>query len=310
MGGRCFQRGGNPVLPQKERPFEQVGVLWAAKELRMAQPIDETVVETIRELLANGPSEEVARLFMESQQRGALPQGPGLLQWIMSAFDPDSTRTLVQSFAHQACVYCTKGLVPCEKCEGKGHIDYTFVCEDCFGLGVRACQFCNGTGWVTWDFVPEGLHVLTLAERTKEAVDSLRARQMGAAPGTARERFLQAVQLLLAINRDMGVLENTVAFSEKERLLSRQDRKVLDAMVGSAVREVPPAEQQRARAVREMIAALNILAQDTSLDEEKRQFEKERVEFYRSAGARTPPFEGTFLRHPFLEDKSQDERSP
>ena len=55
------------------------------------------------------------------------------------------------------------------------------------------------------------------------------------------------------------------------------------------------------RPVRQMASALSALAKDQGLEDRKREFEDDRAELYESAIASDPPFEGTFLAHPFLE---------
>lgn len=247
---------------------------------------------------------------MELQQHGALPRGRRVIRWIASTFGAAWTRTLILGFAHQPCVFCSHGLVSCDRCTGKGHLDYAFLCEDCFGLGVRPCGFCNGTGWASWDFVPAELRLLVLAERTKAAVDSIRARQRQATPSEEKLSFLQSTQLLLAVNKDMGVLENTVTYSDKARPQSAREREMVHAMIDSMVEFAPLAQQQRLAAVKEMIDAVRALSLDASIEQQKRSFEKDRLQFYRAACEAEPPFEGTFLRHPLLENRVSPGSSP
>ena len=115
---------------------------------------DPKLLAAVREALVQGKPSEAVQIFLEAQQKGGLPRGEGLMGWVTTTLGPDLAKTLVSAFVHEPCMFCAKGLVSCERCEGKGHSDYTFVCEECFSLGLRPCRFCNAMSWASLDFAP------------------------------------------------------------------------------------------------------------------------------------------------------------
>jgi hypothetical protein len=87
-------------------------------------------------------------------------------------------------------------------------------------------------------------------------------------------------------------IDETVVLAIRELLAQGQSAEAVRLFVDS---------QQRG--VKEMIAALEALSLDMSLEEDKRLYEKDRIEFYQLACRKEPPFAGTFLRHSFPEDR-------
>lgn len=254
--------------------------------------------------LEEGHHRKAARLFSDAVARGMLTHGAELHAQLVRAIGEAHVEELVDGLSRRSCFYCKGGLEPCGECTGSGRGDADAVCPSCVGLGVARCDFCDGTGLASIDTVPEGLETHVLLERGARAVATMPhvLEQPLPQPGdrSPTRALIKSAQLLLDLNKLLGVLENTVTSraelhvhatdAQTERL--ERIREACNAVAGDA--------RRRAQAILAHMAKLAAhKAQRARPGSRKRRAAQSAALFYRRL-SEDADFRGTSLEHPFL----------
>ncbi len=261
----------------------------------------------IAALNKNRPA-EAARLFVGCVLHKTVPQGPGLMRWLVRAIGRADTRRLTQALAQQHCFYCTKGIESCEQCNGRGYFDDSTICRTCSGLGVARCDFCAGSGYVTYKYIPEGLRMAAISERSRGAVAEIHSLLKEPIPLVTDRRLAasrRALMLLLAkLNRLMGVLENAIDESESMVPIHPAYADPADRVIRACMRAAAKLDPR----IRQVLMNLADVAQCEAAATSKpsvRKILEQRARFYRSLGS-SGDFTGTSLRRPFLKARRQE----
>lgn len=266
----------------------------------------EKIVRRIVEKLKSGKGLEAMSLFAEGQAHHILATTPDLPRRLVDLMGKKTADKLIAVFVHSPCPFCKKGRVKCENCEGHGHIDHEMVCTDCLSLGLIKCDFCDGSGWSTIDSIPAGLHALVLYQRTKVA--KARIKKILSKPIPQVERYKSTIilkkcaQLLMDLNRYIGVLENTVT-GKNELAKSRYwSKSKVKKIVISCIQTAIDAERKAREVVKHMAEMARTQAENQDEDSTAQKLAAVRADFYESLLDSSNIFEGTDLEHAFLDE--------
>jgi hypothetical protein len=260
------------------------------------------VLQSVRaELEARRPA-KAARVFLNGDAHNIFPKGAGLRPWLAKTIGKQQVGELVTSFARFPCFYCKKGLQPCERCEGSGHLPGAEICGACAGLSVTRCEFCDGSAWATITVVPAGLQPLVASERAKlaaERVDALLARPL---PQPSQRDPVKSAKscagLLLEVNRQLGVFENVVVAVQALLRTQPESKRLLVQILGRSCRAGAAAEG-RVRELISQLAACSKLQADTARPAKLRKLATAGAAYYEEL-AKSDAFAGTPFDHPFL----------
>lgn len=269
----------------------------------------EKFIHTIMEKLKQGNMQETMSLLAKGQARHILDSTPDLPKRLVEIMGKKMTDKLIDVFVHSPCLFCKKGRVTCENCDGHGHIDYRMVCTDCLSLGLVKCNFCDGSGWSTIDSIPAGLRALVLYQRTKVAEARIKKILLVPITNLARHKSIiilkKYAQLLMDLDRYLGVLENTVT-SKKELIRSRYwSRAKVKEIVISCIQTAIDAEGKAREIVERIAEIVQMQAESLNEDSDAQKLAAVRTEFYESLLDSSYVFGGTSLEHPFLNDAAK-----
>ncbi len=262
------------------------------------------VISLVREDLDKGRGNRAVQHFIEGYAYDLFPQGPQLATALPRLLGKRDAARLVTAFARFPCFYCTKGVEPCNHCNGAGELREHAVCARCCGFGNARCTLCDGSGWVAIGFVPPGLRLLVLQSRVEEVrkrlaalaakpVPNLSAR----APGRSHKACLREVNL---VNRYLGILENTIAACARLRASSPKWRGRLSKLSTTCARQGVKAAN-RLRAALEPLAACSAhCADDGRLADADRCRHDRLADFYARL-AECDTWDDTCLARPVLD---------
>ena len=285
----------------------------ADKEINQAgvSPNDriEKLVHTIVEKLKQGKGLEAMSLFAEGQMHHILSSTPNLPKHLVELMGKEMADKLIGVFVHSPCPFCKKGRVTCENCDGHGHINHEMVCADCLSLGLIKCDFCDGSGWSSIDSIPQGLRPLVLHQRTKVAKARIKRILSKPIPRPSQRKpvitLKKCAQLLMDLNRYIGVLENTVVTKDeltKSRFLSKNKA---NKIVFSSIQAAIAAEKRAREIVKHMAKIAQMQAKNPDQDSASQKLAAVRADFYESLLDSSNIFKGTNLEHPFLDEATK-----
>jgi hypothetical protein len=242
------------------------------------------------------------QLFLEGQANSLFPTGKGLPRWLIRTIGKKATGKLVDAFARQPCYFCKKGLVPCDECGGAGHFE-TRPCNGCLGMGIARCEFCDGAGWAAIDGVPDSLRPAVVTTRAEVAMANLKdLLDKPAASSSAESPAVQSTQcanLLLKLNRNIGVLENTVvALGQFQRAQSMPKRKA-GHLLKACVKFAIAAGDRVRRTLQCMSESARLEGSTAKAGSPRSEAAFKKAAMYKSLGE-SGKYSGTSLDHPFL----------
>jgi hypothetical protein len=259
-------------------------------------------VRQIQRMLAEKRPSDAVRLFLAAQERGEIPRGKKLVEWLRET-DKTFARRILTVFTHLSCPFCKNGLVTCEFCEGMGHVESTRICETCVGLGLMLCSFCGGTGWSPIQSVPRGIRVAVLLERAMVALARLGELSRRSTPAdegsnTAAD-FKKLATLLLGFNRQVSVLEAVLVAADNYRS-STENTTTLLKKTPEYSRAALLAGKRMFRLIRLMADRSRRLSRQAASYPKKTQLYALRAEFYQSLVDKDLPVEHTGIGHPMM----------
>jgi hypothetical protein len=263
------------------------------------------LVEEMLAHLKNGRIVEAAKLFLKGQADGIFPPDHHLPEKLVQTIGADVTNRIIVAFAHYPCPFCKKGRLECRDCGGHGHISHEIICERCLGLGIVRCDFCDGSGWMAMRDVPEGLRIAVFTMRAQTALKRLNLIFAEPVPRPSKNKPLIALkklaQLLVKVDRYMGVLENVLLMADKLRV----SEPLLKNKIGETSQRCVEAAAKSKEYVRKIIdcmvvsARLEMMAAENGSSEH--ELAKKRMEFYKGLLEKSDIFASLSEQHPFLE---------
>jgi len=269
----------------------------------------EKLVHAIVEKLKSGKGLEAMSLFAKGQAHHILSSTPDLPRRLVELMGKKMTDRFIALFVHSPCPFCKKGRVTCENCDGHGHIEHEMVCTDCLSLGLIKCDLCNGSGWSTIDSIPAGLRALVLYQRTKVAKARIKKILVRQVPNVARHKpaiiLKKCAQLLMDLNRYLGVLENTVVGKDELSETRYWTKSKVKKIVISCIQTAIDAERKAREIVGHMAKMGQNQAKNRDKDISAQKLAAIRAEFYESLLESSNIFAGTNLEHPFLDEATK-----
>jgi len=262
--------------------------------------------------LNRGRGSEAARLLLDVESRSPVPQETDLVEWLSARIGAKPTAKLVDAFVHLPCFYCKKGRSKCETCEGRGYLRDDMICDRCIGLGIERCDFCDGSGWVTIGDIPPDLKSPVLMRRVKIAfarIEGILRRVPSIVSGNrAPASFRNAAQLLINLDRQMGVLENAVT-AAKDVTDSQPDRaKEMAKLVRACVRAAVKVWPKATALIQHMANGSRREVEGADSQSGARARAERRAELCESLAA-SDMLSGTSLERPFLRRAVLDHRA-
>ncbi|MBN1765474.1 MAG: hypothetical protein JW860_09480 [Sedimentisphaerales bacterium] len=266
---------------------------------------DQTVetLKHIMEYVNAGHYWKAVRLFIEGQEKGILPRGAHIPGWLTESLGQKAAVKIVDAFARMPCFYCQNGLLPCETCEGQGYLYDMKTCDRCIGLGVAQCNFCNATGWVSLDYVPSGLQRTVINKRAKLAmrrIKTLLTQSLLPSHPKNDKSFKDYAQLFLDLNRQLGILENTLDLLKELPIITHKSIAVLNKTRAACIKSAWEAWKAMPEILQGMASALRLKSDNMKNDTEARRLVIRQAEYYQSLGNSSDNFLGTEWEHPFL----------
>lgn len=256
--------------------------------------------------LERGNGLEAMSLFAKGQAHHILATTPDLPRRLVDLMGMKMADKLIAVFVHSPCPFCNKGRVKCENCDGHGHIDYDMVCVDCMSLGLVTCDFCDGSGWRSIDSIPVGLRAVVLSQRMKAAINRIKRILSKPVPLPSQDKPLlnlkKCAELLIELNRYIGVLENTVVAKSELTKSNLWPQNEVNKMMNTCTQTAIAAQNQVREIIKHMAAIARTQAEKPDQDSTTRKLANARVAFYRSLVDSSDIFAGTNLEHPFLNE--------
>jgi hypothetical protein len=287
------------VTPTNERPDTP-----NASERGAPAPLNEKARRLLQEAVAaldKGAREEAVRLFLQGAAHGLIPEDPHLAQTLAEAIGKEAATRLIEALAVQPCFYCNRGHDVCEACGGSGRSAVFGICDRCLGLGQAFCDFCNGSGWTAIDFVPAGLRRAVVLARVRLAIAKIKGlieQPLPAADSAdLRQTGHACAALLVALNRNMGVLENAV-IALKESIPAAFVTPETTAKVTETCTRAAPLLDKRMRQVLGVMAEVARRQGLNASTEEGRELTRHAAGFYERLASDS--FGLTKLEHPFV----------
>ena len=214
---------------------------------------------------------------------------------------------MIKAFAIHPCPGCKKGLEYCESCKERQRASWRkSACERCLDFGVTRCDFCDGAGWVTYNFIPEGLRMAVIVERTNTALKEIDAilRQDFPGPTPANSKKLGQIleHQILSMNRLAGVLENALTASKSRLSADPGTEKLAKKVIKICLHTWRRLEQRIRELLLNLAEVLRFQAARSSTGA-ARELMLDRAKFYTML-SRSKGFPGTSLEHPFLSEKA------
>ncbi len=269
----------------------------------------EKLVNAIVKKLKQGKGIEAMSLVAEGQMHHILSSTPNLPKYLVELMGKKMADKLIGVFVHSPCPFCKKGRATCENCEGHGHMKHEMVCLDCLGFGLVKCDFCDGSGWSSIDSIPAGLRALVLYQRTKVAKTRIKKILVRPVPNVAQYKpvviLKKCAQLLMDLNRYIGVLENTIT-GQNELAKSRYwPQSKVKKIVISCIQTAIDAERKAREIVKHMAEIARTQTEKPDEDSDTKKLAAVRAEFYESLLDSSNVFAGTNLEHPFLDEATK-----
>jgi hypothetical protein len=263
------------------------------------------LVEKMLAHLKNGRFIKAAKLFLMGQASGILPSDHTLAKRLAKAIGKNATNRIIFAFAHYPCPFCEKGRLKCRDCQGHGHINYDMICDRCLGIGVVRCDFCDGSGWMAMRDVPEGLRVTVFISRTRTALKRLKLIFAKPLPRPSKNNpfanLQKSAQLLINIDRYMGVLENALVMAEKLRTSKPQFKNRINKIAHLCIEAATGGKKYVHAIIDCMAVSSQFEIELTKKGSQRYNLAKKRMEFYRNLLGKSDTFVSLSDQHPFLE---------
>jgi hypothetical protein len=263
------------------------------------------LVEQMLAHLKNGRFIKAAKLFLMGQTNGIFPADHTLAKKLVKTIGKNATNRIIIAFAHYPCPFCKKGWSKCRDCKGHGHVNYDTICDRCLGIGVVRCDFCDGSGWMAMRDVPEGLRITVFTKRAQTALRRLKLifakplpRPSKTNPFTALKK---SAQLLIKVDRYMGVLENALVMAEKLRISEPQFKNRIAKITQLCVEAATEAKRYVRKIIDCMAVSAQLELEVTKKGSPKYRLAKKRMEFYGNLLGKSDTFVSLSDQHPFLE---------
>lgn len=268
-----------------------------AIDLRTQQALDR-----IKGALASTKGDVAVRFFNEASKHGLIPNDENLVTWLDRTLGHDYTERFISAYVNLSCFYCTRGVVPCEDCEGRGHGADRRLCPTCLALGLNRCDFCGGSGWFTINHIPRAFQLPVIARRiaaaTKEAGTVLASVVPNVADFEPAQARKLAAKALIQSNRLLSVFENMMIATKQE-----ESRKVDATVSGDSLpvscKELVPRLSERICTLLYVIAEAEAAESISASRKTTPHTAQGKIEFYTDL-ASSQNFEGTLLWHPLL----------
>jgi len=269
----------------------------------------EKLINAIVKKLKQGKRTEAMSLVAGGQMRHIISSTPNLPKDLTELMGKKMTDKLISVFVHSPCPFCQKGRVTCENCDGHGHINHEMVCADCLSLGQVKCDFCDGSGWCAIDSIPSGLRASVLYQRTQVAKTRIKKILLRRAPNIAQYKpviiLKKYAQLLIELNRYIGVLENTIMGKNELTKSSYWSQNETKKIVTSCIQTAIDAERKAREIVKHMANIARTQAKKPDEDSKAQKLAAVRAEFYESLLNFSNVFTSTDLEHPFLDEAAK-----
>jgi len=255
--------------------------------------------------LKSGDFRAASNLFITGQKQGIFPSDHTLTSKLVKEIGENATEKLIIAFSHYPCQFCMKGRSKCKDCEGHGHINHNIVCEQCLGLGSVRCDFCNGSGWMAIEDIPDGLRSTVLLTRARTALARIKSVLAKPVPQPSENKpsttLKECAQVVMYLDRYMGVLENMVVASEKMNIPEGNYKNKINKIHQRCVEAAIKGKKRMREVIRCMADSARLEAKLSDGDSPGQKLAKKRTEFYKSLTDRTGIFASSKDEHPFLE---------
>jgi hypothetical protein len=278
-------------------------------------------LESFLKMLRQGHSDEIVQLFLKDQAHNLFPKGGDTLKWLTNKIGKKATTKTVVAFARLVCFNCKDGLRSCENCNATGHFDYEMVCESCLGLTKAPCDFCGGTGWVSIDCIPLGLRMAVFGVHIENAEKQIINMLEKELPYLSNENvevifdkcvrenveviFDKCVRLLFQLNRQISVLESTVGVTQNMIEVPNNFKKQMSKITRKCVLIALKGEKRLGEIIKTMKETFKLQSEREEKGSKMQKFAAARTKFYTGLLDTRPPFAGTYLEHPFLNEAAK-----
>lgn len=263
------------------------------------------IVRKMTVQLKEGNFTEAANLFILGQNKGIFIGDHTLIQKLTKVIGRNATSRLITAFAHYPCPYCKKGRSKCQSCESRGYIDKDMICEQCFGLGVVRCDFCDGSGWMGMEDIPEGLRFTVLIKRVQTALGRMRLILTKTLPKPSENNPSLAIkkyeQLLINLDRYMGVFENTVIAAQSMNIKDKQFRNKISKIIVSCIESAIKSKKYKWQIIQCLAVSTKLTSKDINESLSNKKLMEKRSEFYKSLLDQSNVLITLSDEHPFLE---------
>jgi hypothetical protein len=171
------------------------------------------------------------------------------------------------------------------------------------GIGVARCEFCDGSGWVTLEYVPESLRPVVIRSRAVLAMQRMKALLERPVPRVTASEPDKAIkrcsQLLLNLDRQMGVFENVVV-SLAHLPASDGAKAKLRSLMGKCGQIATKGEDRIRDTILCLGEAYRAKAKTAGKGSKAREQAGQQAEFYVSLVDADRTLAGTGLEQPFL----------
>ena len=190
-------------------------------------------MEGLQEAVA-GKQVEIICAAYQALRSLARANGIDPLKLAEEVLGPGAANLLVSAFSHLHCFMCQGGSVPCDQCEGEGHVAAGKPCPQCEGFGLAECSFCSGTNWADRAVIPDEIkryvhhrqlaHVRDDLHQVVKTFMGLTAASVEAMDLPKRREMARHLLRLQARVRDLLALQVTTEPKETQHLASLADK--------------------------------------------------------------------------------------
>ena len=268
------------------------------------------VLKSVIKALDAGCNEAAVNAFVAALSHESALRSADIPSWLAPQMGKDRAQKLIRAFARHACMGCRAGLILCEECGGKGHFSHERPCEKCVGLGAQNCDFCSGSGWITYNYVPAGMRVAVILERSRLVLAEVKTLLKTALPvvtgrnGASTRKEIG--QQILRANRYLGAFSNAIGVAESESMGELHAAGALPKIKSVCVTAAARLDR-RIRALLSALAKLSRLELERGRGSSQQELAQKRAEFYQHL-VDSERFVGTSLYHVHLAAPSRRKR--
>jgi predicted transcriptional regulator len=256
--------------------------------------------------LKRGNYRTAINFFLQNQATGLFPKGQKVISWLIETIGKNATLKFIICFATQPCFNCSKGLLKCDVCNGKGYYGDEMICESCLGLHMKPCNFCFGAGWCTIDFVPPGLRFAIFIERikiTEKKIKDLLVKKLPKVSNRNVSKTLKEyVRYFFELNKQISVLETTTGITKQlvKASTTEKHKKQLSEITRKCVRTALGLKRRLDQIARQIATLSKMEAEHHKPESKLYRFMTTRATSLRSQFLSSPPWADTYLEHALL----------